>query len=125
MNSILGLPFKRKARPPLVEQIQLNQITRLDIYADELVELGGIESLVNLLRQNSSVTHLFVRIEIGLDGVKLIAQLLQQKTHLQDLELRNAGDEGAKIIAEAIRVNRLCRRLTSGEMVLGLKERKL
>jgi hypothetical protein len=42
-----------------VERLQLNQITSLEISNEQqLIELGGIEGLVNLLSHNSSVTRL-------------------------------------------------------------------
>jgi hypothetical protein len=45
----------------LVEQLQLNQMTSLKIYGKQkLIELGGIEGLVILLRHNSSVTRLLL-----------------------------------------------------------------
>jgi Ran GTPase-activating protein (RanGAP) involved in mRNA processing and transport len=63
----------------LVEQLQLNQITSLTIYNKQLIKLGGIEGLVNLLRHNSSsVTRLDLSgLHIGDEGAKRIAQLLQ------------------------------------------------
>jgi hypothetical protein len=94
----------------LVEQLQLNQITSLKISnKEQLVELGGIEGLVNLLRHNSSVTTRLDQagLHIESEGAKPIAQLLQHNTHLLDINLQgnSIGDEGAKAVAEAIKVN--------------------
>jgi Ran GTPase-activating protein (RanGAP) involved in mRNA processing and transport len=93
----------------LVEQVQLNQITSLEIDDNEqLIELGGIEGLVNLLRHNSSVTRLVLSVlGIGPEGAKCIAQLLHHNTHLQDINLHDnsIGDEGAKALSEALKVN--------------------
>jgi hypothetical protein len=66
----------------LVEQIQLNQITSLEIHGKALLlGLGGIEGLVSLLSDNSSVTRLdLIELYIGPEGAKCIAQLLQHLT---------------------------------------------
>jgi hypothetical protein len=68
----------------LVERLQLNQITSLTISREQqLIELGGIEGLVNLLGHNSSVTRLNLSwLYIGPEGAKRIAQLLQHNTQL-------------------------------------------
>jgi hypothetical protein len=99
---------KQKDTSSLVERLQLNQITSLWIYNNQLIELGGIEGLVNLLRHNSSVTRLDLRgLGIGPEGAKRIAQLLQHNTQLLHINLwgNGIGAGGAKAVAEALKVN--------------------
>jgi Ran GTPase-activating protein (RanGAP) involved in mRNA processing and transport len=108
----------------LANQIQLNQIDRLEISRTALTALGGIESLVNLLEHNSSVTRLILRFRTRGDEFKHIAQLLQRNSHIIEIVLsrfwvgedgvynnlisskyNEIGVEGAKCLAEAIKVN--------------------
>jgi Ran GTPase-activating protein (RanGAP) involved in mRNA processing and transport len=72
---------------------------------DDLVELGGIESLSN----NSSVTHLIITwIFIGSDQeAKHVARAIQHNTRLLEVYLydNKIGAQGAKNLAEAIMHN--------------------
>jgi Ran GTPase-activating protein (RanGAP) involved in mRNA processing and transport len=93
----------------LVAQLQLNQITSLKISKNEqLVEFGGIEGLLNLLRHNSSVTRLDLSgLYIGDEGAKAVAEALKVNSTLQTIDLvgNSIGDEGAKAVAEALTLN--------------------
>jgi hypothetical protein len=96
------------------------------------LELGDIEGLVNLLLHNSSVTRLGLKdLDIGDEGAKHIALLIQHNTLILDIKFNenHIGAEGAKALAEAIKINStlqmICIQLTSGTMVLELKEPKI
>jgi Ran GTPase-activating protein (RanGAP) involved in mRNA processing and transport len=93
----------------LVAQLQLNQITSLKISKNEqLVEFGGIEGLLNLLRHNSSVTRLDLSgLYIGAEGAKAVAEAIKLNSTLHTINLwyNSIGDEGAKAVAEALKVN--------------------
>jgi Ran GTPase-activating protein (RanGAP) involved in mRNA processing and transport len=92
----------------LEEQILLNQLYRLAIVEyDDLIGLGGIEQLMNLLVHNSAVTELDLSgLYIGPEGTELfIAQLNNTRILRLFLWSNNIGDEGAKYLAEAIKLN--------------------
>jgi hypothetical protein len=79
----------------LVEQIQFNQISRLEIYRRSkslLKKLGGIESLVNLLMHNSSVSQLSLyELQIRPHEANYIAELLQENTRLLEVDITVVG----------------------------------
>jgi Ran GTPase-activating protein (RanGAP) involved in mRNA processing and transport len=142
-------------RSSLVEQIQLNQLTSLDSSkAAQLInQLGGIQGLVNLLRHNSSVTKLWLKIgddegmhiarllhynahileiyfnnnnNIGAEGAKALAGALKLNSALQTINLgcNRIGDEGANAIAEAIKVNSALQKIHLGRNSIGAEGAK-
>jgi hypothetical protein len=94
----------------LSAQIQWNEIDMLYFYssaAAEINELGGLESLANLVIPNSSVTSVhFIWYEIGPERSKYIAEIIRYNTHILEMHLRSASiGLGVKWIGEAIKEN--------------------
>jgi hypothetical protein len=67
----------------LAQAVQTNQISCLEISSNQLRELGGIESLANLLVQSTSVTQLDLRhLNIGPTEAKHVSTVIQYNTQL-------------------------------------------
>jgi hypothetical protein len=101
----------KSTRKSIEEQIRLGQVVRLEISTSELIELGGLGGLTNLLAHNSSVTQLHL---LRVDNIhwacrsQLIAQLLLSNTSILQIRLSiniKIGAEGAKYLSEGIKLN--------------------
>jgi hypothetical protein len=93
----------------LVSSKNFSQAHQIQIFSDaELSELGGIECLSNIIKGNSSITHVDLSgLEIGDQGAKCIAHAIKSNSTLQEIYLGKnmIGAEGAKCIAEVIKRN--------------------
>jgi Ran GTPase-activating protein (RanGAP) involved in mRNA processing and transport len=113
----------------LEASIQLNQISRLTINIFELIKLGGMESLVNLLVKNSSVSELelnWICLCIGAEGANFIAQIIQHNSHIRKIYLeRNfIGAQGFKCISKAIEKNSVLYRISIASNDIGAEGAK-
>jgi Ran GTPase-activating protein (RanGAP) involved in mRNA processing and transport len=86
----------------------LDQVVSLNVSKAQLVELGGIQHLTNQLAHSTSIIELFLAwLGIGAQGAKFLAEAIKLNCSLRVISLggNNIRDEGVEYLAEAIRVN--------------------
>ncbi len=88
-------------------EIVHSQSSYLSVRMEDILSLGGKDSLAHLLQLNSFITDFHLQWhEMGSD-IRHIAEMLKMNSRLQLIHLGNngIGGEGAREVAEALKVN--------------------